>query len=413
MKVTIEKNQLYHNPQTADLKTRFPPFLLALASLNIMSFDLNQEFPLNDDIIYLNHAAISPWPQRTAEVVRRFALENMTQGSKNFAQWEKQEAFLREQLRDLLNAPSVDDIALLKNTSEALSVVAYGLTWQRGDNIVITNQEFPSNRIVWESLQNQGVIVRQAEVSNTIDPEASLIALVDERTRLIAISAVQYASGLRMNLDKIGSFCRDNNILFCVDAIQRLGALQFDVQAIHADFVMADGHKWMLGPEGLAVFYCRAEQREQLQLNQFGWHMVENPHCFDAKTWTVATNARRFECGSQNTLGVHALSASLSLLAEVGMRKVEQQVLDNTRYLLKKLIQISDIEILSPKYPSKYAGIVTFRRRQVETEALSHHLSKQGVICTQRWGGVRFSPHFYTPKEKLEQAVEYVKTYVP
>jgi cysteine desulfurase/selenocysteine lyase len=370
--------------------------------------NLNQEFPLNDNIIYLNHAAVSPWPQRTASTVQRFAIENVTQGSTNYLQWRKQEDVLREQLRNLLNAPAVTDIALLKNTSEALSVVAYGLTWQAGDNIVITDQEFPSNRIIWESLQNQGVTVRQAPISNRTDPEASLLALVNERTCLISVSSVQYASGLRMDLEKIGTFCRDNKILFCVDAIQSLGALQFDVQAIHADFVMADGHKWMLAPEGLAVFYCKAEQREQLQLKQYGWHMTENAYNFDVKTWTVAASGNRFECGSPNMLSIHALSASLSLLAEVGMATVEEKVLDNTRYLLETLTQLPDIQILSPQETSRYAGIVTFRHRQIESDVLFQHLLKQGVICAQRGGGIRFSPHFYTQQEKLEQAVKHV-----
>jgi selenocysteine lyase/cysteine desulfurase len=341
--------------------------------------------------------------------VQRFAIENMAQGAKNYPQWENKVHFLREQLRDLLNAPAASDIALLKNTSEALSVVAYGLTWQNGDNIIVADQEFPSNRIVWESLQNQGVTVRQADISKPRDPEASLFASVDEHTRLIAISAVQYASGFRMDLAKIGAFCRDNNILFCVDAIQSLGALQFDVQTIHADFVMADGHKWMLAPEGLAVFYCKADRREQLELKQYGWHNVENPYNFDAKTWTLAKDARRFECGSPNMLGIHALSASLSLLAEVGMQTVEKQVLDNTRYLIEELSQLADIQILSSKYPSRYSGIVTFCHRQIKASTLFQDLLEQGVICSQRGGGVRFSPHFYTGREKLERAVECVK----
>lgn len=370
-----------------------------------MSVDLEQEFPLSEDIIYLNHAAVSPWPRRTAEAVQRFALENMTQGARNYVQWEQQERLLREQFRNLLNAPATSDIALLKNTSEALSVVAYGLNWQLGDNIVITDQEFPSNRIVWESLQNQGVTVRQAPIASVADPEVALFALVDEHTRLIAVSSVQYASGLRMDLAKIGLFCRHHGILFCIDAIQSLGALQFDVQAIQADFVMADGHKWLLGPEGIAVFYCRAALREQLQLKQYGWHMVENANNYAAKTWTVAQNARRFECGSPNQLGIQALSASLSLLLEIGMATVEKRVLANTHWLLAGLTQLPNIEILSPPQSNRYAGIVTFRHQQLETQDLFQQLLNKGVICAKRGGGVRFSPHFYLSTTKLTRAI--------
>ena len=373
-----------------------------------MTIDLEPEFPLDEKIIYLNHAAISPWPRRTAEAVQRFALENMTQGAKNYAHWEQQEQLLREQFRELLNAPAAADIALLKNTSEALSVVAYGLNWQPGDNIVITDQEFPSNRIVWESLQNQGVTVRQAPIAHADEAEVALFALVDEHTRLIAVSSVQYASGLRMDLAKIGRFCQQHEILFCVDAIQSLGALQFDVQAIKADFVMADGHKWLLGPEGVAVFYCRAALREQLQLKQYGWHMVANAKDFAAKTWRVAQDARRFECGSPNILGIQALSASLSLLLEMGMTTVEKRVLANTHLLLAGLTQIPGIEILSPQQATRYAGIVTFRHQQLATTDLFQHLLSNRVICAQRGGGVRFSPHFYLPTVKLKRAIELI-----
>jgi selenocysteine lyase/cysteine desulfurase len=368
--------------------------------------NLNYEFPICQNSIYLNHAAVAPWPRRTTEAVEQFAQDNLMQGARHYALWENKEAQLREQLQWLLNAPLATDIALLKNTSEALSIVAYGLSWQAGDNIIITDQEFPSNRIVWESLSHQGVEVHQADVSNTPTPEAMLLARVNERTRLIAVSAVQYASGLRLNLSLLGDFCRKNNILFCVDAIQSLGAIKLDVQAIQADFVMADGHKWMLSPEGLAVFYCRPEQREALRLNQFGWHMVEQYRDFDAKTWTPATSARRFECGSPNMLGIHALSASLSLLADVGMSVVEQRVLDNSSYLHDSLKKLPEVEILSPQAVEQRAGIVTFRHQRVTSADLFHYLMKHNVFCAQRGGGIRFSPHFYTPRAQLEQAIE-------
>jgi len=375
-----------------------------------MSIDLSDEFPQQEDTIYLNHAAVAPWCRRSLEAIQQFGEENVRQGAKDYPQWEAKEATLREQFCTLLNAPSVADIALLKNTSEALSVVAHGLSWQAGDNVVITDQEFPSNRIVWESLEPYGVSVRQAP-TDSLDatPEEALFAQVDDNTRMIAISAVQYASGIRMDLHKIGQFCHENGILFCVDAIQQLGALQLDVQAIHADFVMADGHKWLLGAEGLAVFYCPEAQRERLRLYQYGWHMVTHYHDFDAKTWTVAQSARRFECGSPNMLGVRVLSASLSLLLEVGMANVEQQLLENTATLISLLAEDPEFVILSPTTGARRSGIVTFRHRQQHPKALFEHLRKQHVVCAMRGGGIRFSPHFYTPTAKLHQALQLAR----
>ena len=366
------------------------------------------DFQLDDDIIYLNHAAVAPWPQRALQAVQAFAQDNATLGSKHYLQWLETETRLRERLRALINAPSADDIALLKNTSEALSVVAFGLEWQDGDNIVSSNEEFPSNRVVWEALARKGVSLRQADLHGAETPEDALFTQVDKRTRLIAISSVQYASGLQLDLQRIGEFCQQHDILFCVDAIQSLGAVRFDAQAIHADFVMADGHKWMLGPEGLAVFYCRAELREKLKLYQYGWHMTDAYVDFDRRDWQPADTARRFECGSPNMLGIHALEASLALLQEHGMEKIEQQVLTNARLLIDAIDTSPSLELLTDRTPGRYAGIITFRHRSCGNESLFKHLTEHGVMCAQRGGGIRFSPHYYTPPEKILRAVALI-----
>lgn len=363
------------------------------------------DFQLDDKIIYLNHAAVAPWPQCTLRAVEAFARDNATLGSKHYPQWLETENRLRERLRALINAPSTDDIALLKNTSEALSVVAFGLDWKAGDNIVSSNEEFPSNRVVWEALDREGVSLRQADLHSAETPEAALFTQVDERTRLIAISSVQYASGLQLDLQRIGEFCRRHGILFCIDAIQSLGAVQFDAQACHADFVMADGHKWMLGPEGLAVFYCRAELREKLNLYQYGWHMTDAYVDFNRRDWRPADTARRFECGSPNMLGIHALEASLALLQEHGMATIEKRVLANSRLLIDAIDASPSLELLTDTAPGRHAGIVTFRHRTHDNETLFKRLTENGVMCAQRGGGIRFSPHYYTPPEKLLQAV--------
>ena len=342
----------------------------------------DSEFSLNDGLIYLNHAAVSP-------------------------DWIAVESALREQLRRLINAASASEIALLKNTSEALSVVAYGLPWQHGDNVVITNQEFPSNRVVWESLEQYGVTTRAADITQAESPEAAIIACMDDDTRLLSVSSVQYGTGLRLDLVVLGSACRERNILFCVDAIQSLGALQFDVQACHADFVMADGHKWMLGPEGIALFYCRHSSMQQLALRQYGWHMLEDYLNFDRHSWEVADSARRFECGSPNMTGIHALHASLELIHEIGMQTIETQVLENTRFMLDFFSQRPhSYRLLTPQDNTRHAGIVTFRPLHESAESVHLMLTGENVACALRGGGVRFSPHFYTPRKQLFSALQ-------
>ncbi|MCK5480642.1 MAG: aminotransferase class V-fold PLP-dependent enzyme [Gammaproteobacteria bacterium] len=365
---------------------------------------MHSEFPLRDGLVYLNHAAVGVWPRRTADAVKAFAEENMVQGAADYPVWMKTERELRGRLQRLVNAASSDDVALLKNTSEGLSLIAYGLDWQADDNIVSTDQEFPSNRIVWESLASKGVELRRADISGD-DPEAAMIVLMDERTRLLTVSSVQFGTGVRMDLDRLGKACRERGVLFCVDAIQSLGALQFDAQAVHADFVVADGHKWMLGPEGIALFYSTEQARDKLHLSQYGWHMVEAMGNFDQVEWSPAKSARRFEPGSPNMLGICALNASLSLFEEIGMDRIEKQLLERSRLLMGQISEHDQLELITPASSDRYAGIVTFRHRGLDSNghaALYRSLMAADIICAHRAGGIRFSPHFYSDIEQFE-----------
>jgi cysteine desulfurase/selenocysteine lyase len=362
------------------------------------------EFSLDPTLCHLNHAAVGPWPRRTAEAVARFAEENRLLGSLHYPQWLATERRLRERLAGLIGAESAADIALAKNTSEALSMIAYGLTWEPGDEIVGIAQEFPSNRVVWESLTEQGVAWSALDLDGSSDPEADLLALCTPRTRMIAVSWVQYARGLRLDLERIGAFCRSKGILFCVDAIQGLGALPFDLARAEVDFVVADGHKWMLGPEGVALLYVRPALRPGLALRQFGWHMLEHSGDFDRLNWQPAEDARRFECGSPNLLGIHALEASLSLIEEVGIKQVWSQLEERTAHLIDG-IDRHGLELLSPRESEQRAGIVTFRVPGTPSSELYTGLMKRRVLCAQRGGGIRFSPHFYTPVEVIDRAV--------
>lgn len=373
---------------------------------------MQNAFNLDPELIYVNHAAVAPWPARTVEAVKKFADENGYVGSRHYEQWLKVEQNLKQSLATLINAASADEIALLKNTSEGLSIIAKGLDWKAGDNIVISDQEFPSNFIVWDALRSQGVELRIANITDAEDPEQAIIEQMDEHTRLLSISAVQYASGLRMDLVKLGQACKSHNSLYCVDAIQQIGAVQFDTQLIDADFVIADGHKWMLGPEGLAMFYCKQSSMEKLSLQQFGWHMVEDLSDFSAmQNWQAAKSARRFECGSQNMLTAHALNASISLLLDYGMPAIEKDILDNVQTFISLFLSIPSVNILSPQSTNRHAGIFTFNKSGVNSQKLYAHLVTKGTVCAPRGGGIRFSPHFYNQPQQFEQLASWVEDY--
>jgi len=365
------------------------------------------EFVQAPGLRYLNHAAVAPWPNRAAEAVARFAKENVLLGARDYPDWMALEQRLRERLMRLLNAPSTDDIALVKNTSEALSFVAFGLPWEQGDQIVISNEEFPSNRVVWEALASQGVEVLQVGLKGD-DPEGALLAACGPRTRLMAISAVQFASGLRLDLQRLGAGCKQQNVLFCIDAIQQLGAQPFDVQAYQCDFAMADGHKWMLGPEGLGVFYCRSELRAQLKLHEFGWHMLEHMGDYSRSEWEPAKSARRFECGSPNMLGAMALEASLSLLEEVGMEHVATLIAERVQWLQDGLNAIPGVRLHTPLNPARRGGIFSFSIDGIDNQAVHEALQQQQVVCIPRGPGVRFSPHFYTEKRVIDETLAIV-----
>lgn len=374
--------------------------------------DLDTEFPLIPDLIHLNHAAVGPWPRRTAEAVAEFARENCFQGSLDYGRWLARYDALKVQIAELINAESPDEIALVKNTSEGLSFVAQGIPWEAGDEVVISDEEFPSNRIVWEALADRGVKLRQVALRQPgLTPEQALMEACGPRTRLLSISAVQYASGLRMDLPTLGEFTRAHEILFCVDAIQMIGAAPFDVQAIGCDFAIADGHKWMLGPEGLGLFYIREPLITTLRLTQFGWNMVEDAGNYQVKTWAPARSARRFEAGSPNILGAVALSASLSLLAEFGMPAVSQKIINNVNYLSENINSFAGLKVISERSPRRFLGIMVVHSESGDNAALFEHLKAHHVLCAQRGGGIRLSPHFYTSKATLERALEILSAW--
>ncbi|MEJ8568350.1 aminotransferase class V-fold PLP-dependent enzyme [Elongatibacter sediminis] len=370
---------------------------------------ISDQFPGAGDGVYANHAAMSPWPRCVAEAVRAFADENLNHGPANYRDWIARERRLREQLAALLEAPSPADIALVKNTTEGISLVAHGLDWQAGDRIVLPLGEFASNRLPWLAQQRHGVTLQEVDIRAAADAETALIEALDDRTRLLTVSAVQWNDGFRLDLERLGAACRAKGVLFFVDAIQQLGALPLDVSACGADFLAADAHKWLLGPEGIAVFYSRPEARARLRLRQHGWHMFENPWAFERSDWTPASSARRFEAGSPNSLGQVALAAALELLATVGPDIVAERVRGNSGWLLEGLDELSAVETISRAAPERLSGIVSFRPRSMPAGALHRALQARGIETSVRAGAIRLSPHFYQGSDELERLLEGIR----
>jgi len=374
-----------------------------------MSID---EFPILQHGHYANHAAIAPWPRATARAVADFATENAELGPQKYALWLSRETELRQMLSSILNADSADDIALLKNTTEGICTVANGIDWRKGDNVVLPLAEFPSNRLPWMALKDLGVDIREVDIRATADPEQALIACMDKHTRLLSVSAVQWTDGLGLKLEVLGAACRQNDILFFVDAIQQLGAIQLDVQACGIDFLAADGHKWLLAPEGVAVFYCREGVRDQLKLSHQGWRMVEKPYQFNRDEWLPAEAASRFEAGSPNMLGQIALHASVNLFLQHGMHHVEAAVRKNSLRLAESLSGIPGVELARPFEPRRCAGIVSFNVPGREIFELHRALMSSHLVCAVRGQSIRLSPHFYQAGEPLQDILNVIEDVV-
>jgi selenocysteine lyase/cysteine desulfurase len=367
------------------------------------------EFPILEHGLYANHAAIAPWPRSTSRAVADFALENCEVGPEKYAHWLVRETRLREMLAGLINADNGNDIALLKNTTDGICTVANGIDWRHGDNLVLPANEFPSNRLPWFALQTAGVEVREVDIRSTSEPEQALLNRMDDRTRLLSVSAVQWTDGLRLQLETLGKACRQKNVLFFVDAIQQLGAMQIDVEACAIDFLAADGHKWLLAPEGIAVFYCREKLRERLKLSQLGWRMVDEPYQFNRDQWQPSKNAMRFEAGSPNTLGQAAMFASVNLLMEVGMKHVEANIKANSYTLSEGLANIPGLHLIRQYDPERISGIVSFKLKGRNPGQLHQALKRHGLISAVRGDAIRLSPHFYQAGKPVQDMLDLIE----
>ncbi|MGK2927115.1 MAG: aminotransferase class V-fold PLP-dependent enzyme [Lysobacterales bacterium] len=366
-------------------------------------------FPILERGLYLNHAAIAPWPLPVAAAVDDFARENLRLGQANYARWIQREKSLRGRLAQLTGAASPDDISLLKNTTEGISLVAWGLDWRAGDNLVLPAREFPSNRLPWLAQAERGVAAREVDLRSAPDPEAALVEAMDANTRLLSVSAVQWSDGFRLDLMRLGKACHARGVLFFVDAIQQLGALSLNVEDCRIDFLAADAHKWLLGPEGVAVFYSRSGARERLTLLQRGWHMFEDPWQFQREDWTPAAGGRRFEAGSPNSLGQAAFHAAAGLLLDYGMQQVEARILANTRQLIEGLGGLPGIRVLSRSEDARRSGIVSFASDRLSAQTLKQRLAEREVTCALRGDALRLSPHFYQGEAEIEAFLEVME----
>ena len=357
-----------------------------------------REFPVTGNYIYLDHAGIAPMSLRVRTAIEKFLAEATEGGSFHYPAWAQQVVEIRQACARLVNA-GPDEIAFVKNTSHGLSIVAQGLDWRPGDNVLIYEKEFPANIYPWLNLRSNGVEVRIIPSQDGRIDMIDIERLMDTRTRLLAMSSVQFSNGFRIDLKKVGALCREKQIHFCVDAIQSLGIIPMDVKDCHIDFLSADAHKWLLGPEGIGIFYCRKELAEKLSPPLIGWKSVRNEFEFDRSELLLKTNALRFEEGSMNLMGVVGLGAALDLLFEVGIEHIEQRVLDLGDLIMQEA-EKRGYRVLTPGARHERGGNITFLGN-FDPAKMRDALREKRIMVNARGGGIRVSPHFYNTGEEI------------
>lgn len=367
-----------------------------------------REFPVAREKIFLAHAGVCPLPQRVAEAIRQYA-GLCTQGDQETLLPAFQLGQSRELAARLLNAQP-EEIAFVGPTSLALSFISGGLPLRKNDNVLIYFDDYPANVYPWLALADKGVEVRLLNTRELgrIRP-ADVLGQVDENTRLVALASCHFVAGFRIDLQAIGAALRKKNILFCVDAIQTLGAFPTTVENI--DFLAADAHKWLLGPCAAGILYVRRPLQDRLLPTVHGWNNVRCPNFVAQEEMVLRADARRYEAGSHNLFGLVGLNAALEFLLEIGIDNIAAELLRKRAWLVPEL-QAKGYTVLQAAAPPENAsGIVTFFRPDADSAALHQRLEAAQIITSLRADRsgrryIRLSPHFYNTDAELRRLLE-------
>lgn len=379
-----------------------------VSSVEMVHQRLRAQMPVVDKWAYFDHAAVAPLSAPAAKALRRYTEAAEQDGNTAWPGWSYGVEEVRKTAAALIGA-EVDEIALLPNTTSGIGLVAEGIDWRVGDNVVTLADEFPSNAYPWLNLADRGVQTRRVP---TADGRLDLDALAeacDARTRVVSVSWIGFRTGYRQDVEQIARIAHDAGALMMLDAIQGLGAFPLDVRQTPIDFLAADGHKWMLGPEGAGIAYFRRERLEQLRPLGVGWHSVVHAHDYTRIELDLKPTAARYEGGSQNMPGMLALGASLKLLHELGIERIADAILDVSDQACKLLTEIG-AKIISDRRPdhrggAQRSGIVTFELPGHDPLAVKKHCLKKKVVLSCRAGRLRISPHAYNNEEDLNRLI--------
>jgi selenocysteine lyase/cysteine desulfurase len=366
--------------------------------------ELRSQFPIHRNYNFQNHAGVAPICTAAADAIRRYT-ELAEQSAYVEGGFYRHAEKVRASCAAVINAKP-DEVTFIKNTSEGIALIANGLNWTNGDNVVITNAEFPANVYPWQSLQSQGVQVRMVMEEDGRIPLERMMESVNARTRVVSISSVQYASGFRTDLAALGKFCQQKGAFLMVDAIQSLGAFPVDVKGMNIDFLAADGHKWMCSAEGTGLFYVRKEIQGFLKPTMVGWLSMKEGWDFDHYLYELNDDIKRFDTGSYHLPGIYGLGGAIDFLMSVGIDNISERILALTDRLVDGL-RGKGYRIVSSRQTGEGSGIVAFISDQHDHEKIRKHLqAEHRLVIAVRRGRLRASPHFYNTETEIDRLIE-------
>jgi len=366
-------------------------------------------FPyLKKGIIYFNHASTGPLSTKVKEAIDRLLLDKNEGKIDDYNELVQKVNESKQLLAKMLNT-TPSRIAFTENTSSGLSILAQGIKWNKGDGIILNDVEFPSNVYPFMNLQDKGVEIDFVKSENGVVTANDIINTIKPETKLISVSYVQFLSGYRIDLEKLGTVCRKKEIILSVDAIQGLGAINIDIEKCKVNFISCGTQKWLLGMQGMGFIYISKELQDKIDASFVGWLSVENAWDLLDYNYKLKRTANRFQPGTLNTIGVYALNASLKMFDEFGFENIERQILNNSKYFIDRLIDAEFNPVLKDYNKEKLSGIISLKRDNAGD--IFNYLSKKDIICAVREGYLRFAPHFYNTEKEIDKVVVELKNY--
>ncbi len=360
------------------------------------------QFPVVRNWAYFDHAAVAPLPRRSGEALREWAGFQERDGVVGWPEQGRRLEAIRDRVAGLINADR-GEIAFINSTTHGIGLIAEGYPWRAGDSVVIPSDEYPSNLLPWMNLASRGVSVRQVPSREGRIWLEDLVAAFDRSTRVLAISHVEFATGFRNDLDALTEVCRGRDIALFVDAIQGLGPHRIDVRKTPIDFLAADGHKWLLGPEGAGFLFVRRDWIDRLRAVGVGWHSVVGSYNAAEVELKLKPTAERWEGGSFSMPGLQAFGASVDLFHEWGLDAVSRRILDRAE-AVRELAARAGWTLHGSHREADRSAIVVLERDGIDLNAAAMELRRtSGIVVACRRGRLRISPHVYNNEDDLER----------